>query len=193
MYLRICRRLGAALPFSVSSPRSAPCNTSWKDRPRPGSFAKATRPLAKITSASSAWASGELVIALACLNSEAFNASHAAITADPFEAAVHDPPSTGEVGNDESPIFAVTASIGRPRASAPICARIVHVPVPMSDAAVDTSRWPSLVSFASAAAFIRNASHMPVAMPNPINSWPSFRARGNALRWSHPIDAAPSR
>src|ERR1700753_3154284 len=144
MYLRICRRLGAALPFSVSSVSSAPCSTSWKDRPRPASLRKARRPSAKITSASSAWARGELVIASACLNSEAFRASHAAITADPFEAAVQDPPSTGDVGKDESPIFAVTASIGRPRASAPICARIVHVPVPMSDAAVDTSRWPSM-------------------------------------------------
>jgi hypothetical protein len=43
---------------------------------------------------------------LASLNSDCLSASQAACTAEPFDAAVHEPPSTGDIGNVESPMRA---------------------------------------------------------------------------------------
>ena len=47
------------------------------------------------------------------------------LSAEPAEAAVQEPPSTGEVGRELSPIFAVTSAIFSPSASAPIWVRMV--------------------------------------------------------------------
>ena len=57
--------------------------------------------------------------------------------------AVHEPPSTGDVGSDESPSRKVTSASGRPSNSAAICVMIVYVPVPMSAVALETVSLPS--------------------------------------------------
>ena len=41
------------------------------------------------------------------------------------EAAIHDPPSTGDCGSVESPSLMLMLSIGRPSVSAATCAMIV--------------------------------------------------------------------
>src|ERR1700712_3528178 len=132
------------------------------------------RPAVTSTASNSASATGEFAMRLAWLNNVCFTASQAACTAEPHDAAVQEPPSTGEVGKSESPMRAVTASIGRPNASAPICVRIVQVPVPMSEDAVATSNLPSAVSLAVASAFCMLASQTPVGTPpaDPLAALP---------------------
>jgi len=56
----------------------------------------------------------------------------------------------------------------------------------MSDAAEATSACPLAVSTMRTAVGICSASHIPVAMPHPISSWPSRIERGSGLRFSQP-------
>jgi hypothetical protein len=83
------------------------------------------RPFTKVTSCRLASARAEPSALRAYLNRVSRTVSQASCTAVPAEAAVQEPPSTGEVGSDESAMRAVTSSMSRPSASAPIWVRIV--------------------------------------------------------------------
>ena len=117
--------LGAAL--SSPSIRSSPAAriTSVIATDRAGSFVATIRPLMKATWSGSASPSGAPSMLRTCRRRRLRTSWQARCTAEPAEAAVHDPPSTGEVGRDESPSRVVTASMGRPSASAAICVRMV--------------------------------------------------------------------
>jgi hypothetical protein len=58
---------------------------------------------------------------------------------DPQELMPLDPPSTDAAGCSVSPISSLIASIGQRSASAAICVKAVHVPVPISAAPMRTS------------------------------------------------------
>src|SRR4029077_7325861 len=126
-------------------------------------------PSASSTSSGVAPTSDECGTWFASRNSSSRTA--AAVVTIPFdtEAAIHDPPSTGDCGNVESPSLMVTLSSGSPSMSAATCA-IVYVPVPMSEVAQDTSAWPLAVSTIRTAIGTCSASQTPVAMPQPTSS-----------------------
>jgi hypothetical protein len=82
-------------------------------------------PSASATSAGVASAKGEFGICFVSRNSCSRMAAE--VVAIPFdtEAAIHDPPSTGDCGSVESPSFTVTLSSGNPSISAATCVMIV--------------------------------------------------------------------
>ena len=84
-------------------------------------------------------------------------------------------------------------SSGSPSMSAATCAMIVCVPVPISEAAQDTSACPFEPSAMRTAAGICSASQTPEAMPQPTRSLPSRMERGSELRLFHPKASAPCR
>ena len=61
----------------------------------------------------------------------------------------------------------------------------------MSEMALATSRCPLAPSVARAAHFCDEASHMPVATPQPISSPPSRIDRGAGDRFDQPNASAP--
>jgi len=82
-------------------------------------------PSASVTSPGAMFASGEPGICLARRNSSSRIAS--AVVAIPLdtEAAIHDPPSTGDCGRLESPRLMLMFSSGSPSMSAATCAMMV--------------------------------------------------------------------
>ena len=82
-------------------------------------------PSARTTSSGCAPASGEFGIFCAKPSSSLRISSAVTAMACATEAAVHEPPSTGDCGSVESPSLIVTLSIGRPSMSAATCAMIV--------------------------------------------------------------------
>ena len=172
----------------------APCRiASAIDTARDASRFFTSLPSTSATSSGVASASGEFGICLARRNSSTRTAS--AVVTIPFdtEAAIHDPPSTGDCGNVESPSLIVTLSSGNPSISAATCAMIVYVPVPMSEVAQETSAWPLAVSRMRTAIGTCSASQTPVAIPQPTRSVPSRIERGSGLRLSQPNASAPWR
>jgi hypothetical protein len=81
-------------------------------------------PSASPTSPSATSASGEFGIFLARRMSSRIAAAVVAIAFD-TEAAIHDPPSTGDCGRVESPSLILILSSGSPSMSAATCAMIV--------------------------------------------------------------------
>ena len=69
--------------------------------------------------------SGEFGMALARCNRSARIASQVVTIPFDTEAAIHDPPSTGDCGSVELPSLMLTASRGRPSLSAATCVMIV--------------------------------------------------------------------
>ena len=71
------------------------------------------------------FANGEPFVPRAILNSFSRTATHACCTAVPAEAAVHEPPSMGDLGRSLSPIRTRTRSGATPIVSAATCVRMV--------------------------------------------------------------------
>ena len=82
-------------------------------------------PSESVTSSGATSASGEFGICFARCNSSARTASDVVTIPFATEAAIHDPPSTGDRGSAESPSLTVMASSGSPSISAATCAMIV--------------------------------------------------------------------
>ena len=95
------------------------------DTAREASRLLTSLPSASATSSGAAFASGEFGICLASRNSSSRIAP--AVVAIPFdtEAAIHDPPSTGDCGSVESPSLMLMFSSGSPSMSAATCAMMV--------------------------------------------------------------------
>ena len=95
------------------------------DTERDASALLTSLPSASATSPDAVSASGEFGICLARRNNSSRIAS--AVVTIPFdtEAAIHDPPSTGDCGRLESPSLMVMFSSGSPSMSAATCAMIV--------------------------------------------------------------------
>lgn len=117
----------------------------------------------------------------------------AARTADPTLSVVEEPADIPEAGRRLSPRITVTWSGEQPRVSAAIWPSTVYVPVPISWLPVSTRTapersTPTLAEAGKAYWFIRA-----VAMPQPMYSWPSRRARGRGGRSFQPKTRAPVR
>ena len=150
-------------------------------------------PSASATSSAPASLSGEFGMRLASRSNSL--RTNSAVVAIPFptEAAIQEPPSTGDAGRLESPSLMVMLSRGSPSMSAATCAMIVCVPVPISEHPQAISAWPLAESTMRTVIAICIASHTALAMPHPISSLPSRIERGSALRRSQPKASAPAR
>src|SRR5690349_24539670 len=82
-------------------------------------------PSAKATSSKPAFVNGLSSNFWASLNSFFAISSQTSFTAEPLDAAVQEPPSTGDFGNLESPSSNVTFSMGKPSVPAAIWVMIV--------------------------------------------------------------------
>ena len=89
------------------------------------SSADTSLPSLNVTSASFTPASGKSFIFFASRSSSLRTFSAAAPIAPATEAAIQEPPSTGDAGRLESPSLTVMLSMGSPSMSAASCAMIV--------------------------------------------------------------------
>ena len=113
--------------FSCSMRSTPPCRiASAIDTARDASRLLTSLPSASATSSGVASASGEFGICL-CQAQQLLADRVGTSSRSPFdtEAAIHDPPSTGDCGSVESPSLTVTFSSGSPSMSAATCAMIV--------------------------------------------------------------------